>query len=252
MPDKKLQLPLDWMTSDQRRASQAVVALYDEALLSDLRSALPEFVGPERELEFPKIMRAWAHHYAEIMICRASSPSRAEIRDDLQRLNKIVIALIHELDALHLSTLNYLTSVVSVFRGGSPLSGLLNPNHLLLYERISAIREFANWTDVAAENFQVSRGTVKKLDLKVAIFDLAWVFEYLTGLRAARRVRLGGEYEGTEYGPFAEFVSRAIAPIWPSAGKAQNTLKSALKLWNRIPRHEPLWRTMCTARSNQV
>ena len=218
----------------------AVLARYNIERLAGIRSTLPRLAGQEQESNFIHILLSWADYYASQLIL-ANPIVRAVDRDNLAKFARALQLAEKASVSLSGTVLYNLTRAKRQLTGEEFVGGLLDPDLPYIENKIRDIRELSKIANHATSSLAISRGVPKNHTLRQAILDLAWTFEYLTGLKAGRRVHALGDNEGKEYGPFSEFVARTIEPIWPDAGGAHGTLRSALALWNRIPQRDPYW-----------
>jgi hypothetical protein len=104
-----------------------------------------------------------------------------------------------------------------------------------LFGLISAVETLAKLTSTSAKKSVVSRGKPPDHRLRDAIAGLAWIYEQVTGKRAARTVSVDSKSQrgGRETGPFNAFVGVALEPLWPNAGHAVTSTRDALK-WRKM------------------
>jgi hypothetical protein len=60
---------------------------------------------------------------------------------------------------------------------------------------------------------KIAQGRRDDVQLRMAIRELGWIYEVLTGARPARRE----DPRKGQNGPFKTFVKAAIKPLWPYA-----------------------------------
>jgi hypothetical protein len=76
--------------------------------------------------------------------------------------------------------------------------------------------------------YKPGRGQPRNIVAELVLQDLAALFEYVTGLRATRRVDRTGEKAGKETGPFLNFAKA----VWPVIFGSDVGLLSQLREWD--------------------
>jgi hypothetical protein len=173
--------------------------------------SLPPGADQQRIEMLPLLLREWARVDLRWHFVDTPLPVLARQRTDLKRVAKRATALIEALDALDGFGRWKLVEQFGMAEGLSFLTAVRSDENK---RRIDEWRYLIAVIAAGAAQLQESpsRGQPRKQVAALVLMDLAALFEYATGRRAARDVPRTGEDAHKESGPFLEFA-RAVWPV---------------------------------------
>jgi hypothetical protein len=188
--------------------------------------SLPPGVEQQRIEILPLLLREWARVDLRWHSVNTPLPALAKRRKALEKIAERAAALIEELDALDGFGRWELVEQFGMAEGLPLLTAVRNHKR--------RVEEWRYLTAVMAAGAvpsqrRPSKGQPRNQIAALVLMDLAALFSYVTGKRAARNVPTTGQDAGKESGPFLEFA-RAMWPVIFRNG--DYGLLSQLEVWS--------------------
>jgi hypothetical protein len=202
-----------------------VAVTFSAEVVKTLARALPQPQSGARRTLLPRILQEWSRTDLQNHLSR---DTRAVVHGRIKRSNNVARSAGRFLDALRaVERRDLLVSQIVIAEGRSmdkvsreevaDLSQQLDDVQGLL-AKIAAISPEQIW--------KLRRGQPRNFGAHLVLRDAAAIFEWYSGMKAARRVdRIGSN----ETGPFFRFASA----LWPVIfGQSTAGLPAAMKTWN--------------------
>jgi len=210
------------------QANEDTVHPFSEDALELIKASLPAGIDPRRLDLLPLILAQWwVHHLPEHL----SRESRATVRkryNHLTKIGKCATDLRQALEAIDQHGRSWIAQEI----GREEESSLFSVSREKLAdmnERLKQEDDFLGKITAATQRLieEDKRGSGRPRNIRayLVMMDLAAIFGWLTGRKAAREV---DRSNGKEIGPFWHFA----AAVWPHVfGRDRYGLSSAMKNW---------------------
>jgi len=206
----------------------AALALYDDATICGIAETLRGLAEGADQDVLAGLIRQWGSQHLAVRRGVGDRPG-ADDRDKLRTAAAHLRAAKAVLDKI--PDVAMAAAVEPRGDGDGLRDWARNLDSALSMPRV--VEECAAVAEQAAEAVKVDRRRPPDHGLQVAIKQLCWIYHIVTG-------RLPGRWfnhyaEQGDGGPFERFVTAAIRPLWPNAGRAGRNVRAAL-LWykNRL------------------
>jgi hypothetical protein len=204
--------------------------IFNECAVKQIRASLPKGIDQRRLDLLPLILDEWSRTDLREHLSRES---RATVRARYEQLSKIGTSandLRQALERIDQRGMSWI-ALEMAREDGNPLSSVSREKVAEMKERLKDEGDFLG--KLAAKTVRLieeqdeslsRRGQPRNIRAYLVMLDLAAIFEWLTGGKAARGV---DRIDHTESGPFWRFAGS----VWPVAFGATRGLTAAMKKW---------------------
>jgi hypothetical protein len=199
---------------------------FTECDIGRIIRSLPERVDPKRVELLPLLLCDWARVELRWHPPRTPLPALRRRRERLKKVAEKAADLLQALDQLEGLDRWELVAQLGIAEGLTLLKAVRNEHNK---QRLDEWRSLIVTISAAAAQplYRPRKGQPRKIVAQLVLRDLAALFEYVTGLRATRRVDRTGEAAGKETGPFLNFAKA----VWPVIFGDDLGLLSQLREW---------------------
>jgi len=202
---------------------------FDERAVEQIRASLPKGIDQRRLDLLPRVLNEWSRTDLREHLSRESRATVRERYDQLSKIGTRANDLRQALEAIDQRGKSWIAQEIGR-EEGTPLFSVSRERVAEMKERLKDeddfLRKLATATARLIDELDESLSGRRPRNIRayLVMMDLAAIFEWLTGGKAARGV---DRTDHTESGPFWRFAES----VWPVAFGATRGLTAAMKKW---------------------
>ena len=201
--------------------------IFDECAVKQICASLPKGIDQRRLDLLPLVLNEWSRNDLREHLSRDIPAIKRKRDAQLTKVGKYATHLRQTLEAVDQRGKSWIAQEIGRDEGSPPFS-VSRERHAEMKERLRQEEDFlkklAAATLTLIEEDKRGPGQPRNIPAYLVMKDLAAIFEWLSGRKAARGV---DRIYHTETGPFFRFAQS----IWPVAFGTSRGLNAAMKNW---------------------
>ena len=206
---------------------QAAAPYFDERAVEQIRASLPTGIDHWRLDLLQKVLNQWSFSDLSEHLAQESPATVHRRYDQLTKIGKCAKNLQEVLGAIDQRGISWIALEITRENGSTLFSGShekFTEMTCRLKDEVDFLRKLAAATLTLSEEDKRGPGQPRNVCAYLVMKDLAAIFEWLTGRKAARGV---DRIDHTETGPFWRFAES----VWQVVFGTTRGLKAAMKNW---------------------